>query len=223
MKKYFKFLNQKSIPKLFWSSEKIFTIKPKPISLIFLCSGLAIFGFGEAILIRTGIGVSPWTVLAEGLTNYVNWTVGFATFIISVVVLLCWIPLKQTPGIGTIMNAIIVAIVIDLSLPIIPDINNFYGKLLFVFLGIIITGFGGSIYLISNLGPGPRDGLMTGMQKKTNLPLAWVRSLIEITAVMFGWLLGGTFGIGTIFFALGIGPSYSLSIYTLNRVLNSKS
>ena len=112
MKKYFKFLNQKSIPKLFWSSEKIFTIKPKPISLIFLCSGLAIFGFGEAILIRTGIGVSPWTVLAEGLTNYVNWTVGFATFIISVVVLLCWIPLKQTPGIGTIMNAIIVAIVV---------------------------------------------------------------------------------------------------------------
>ena len=139
------------------------------------------------------------------------------------VVLLCWIPLKQTPGIGTIMNAIIVAIVIDLSLPIIPDINNFYGKLLFVFLGIIITGFGGSIYLISNLGPGPRDGLMTGMQKKTNLPLAWVRSLIEITAVMFGWLLGGTFGIGTIFFALGIGPSYSLSIYTLNRVLHSKN
>ena len=223
MKKYFKFLNQKSIPKLFWSSENTFTISPKPISLFFLCFGLAIFGFGEAILIAAGVGVSPWTVLAEGLTNYVNWSVGFATFIISVIVLLSWIPLRQTPGIGTILNAIIVALVIDLSLPIIPDINNFFGKLLFIFFGVIITGIGGSVYLISNLGPGPRDGLMTGIQKKTGFPLAWVRSLIEITAVILGWLLGGTFGIGTILFALGIGPSYSLSIYTLNRVLNSKN
>ncbi len=217
-----KFLNQKKIPFLFWSENKTLTVKPKLISVFFLCLGLSIFGLGEALLIASGIGVSPWTVLAQGITNYTNFTVGFATFVISVLVLLCWIPLKQTPGIGTILNAIIVAFVIDFSLPYLPKPEFYFGRILEVLIGVLITGLGGSIYLIANLGPGPRDGLMTGLQKITNFPIAWVRSIIEISIVFLGWILGGTVGFGTLVFAFGIGPSYSFFLFTLEKLFNKK-
>ena len=193
-------------------------MKPPFLSAIILMIGLIIFGLGEALLIAAGIGVSPWTVLAQGLANITEWSIGFATFIVSLCVLICWIPLKQTPGVGTILNAIIIALVLDYCLPYIPTFDGVMSRTGQAISGVLVTGFGGGIYLIANLGPGPRDGLMTGLQKLTNFPIAWVRSSIELSAVAIGWLLGGTVGIGTILFALGIGPSVAASMYWLQSI-----
>tara|TARA_B110000438_G_scaffold100849_1_gene99730 strand:+ start:569 stop:1243 length:675 start_codon:yes stop_codon:yes gene_type:complete len=213
------FLSTKKIPKLFWSSPKALTIRPKLISILFLIIGLILFGLGEALLISAGIGVSPWTVLGQGISRVFNLSIGTATFFISLFVLLCWIPLKQIPGLGTMLNVIIIATVLDYSLPYLPSPEIYFFKLTQVILGIIITGFGGAVYLIANLGPGPRDGLMTGLQSISNLPIAWVRSGIELTVVLIGWLLGGVVGLGTLLFAIGIGPSVAASIHALTRLL----
>ena len=214
------FLSVKKIPTLSWSSPKALTIKPPIKSLLILIIGLILFGFGEALLIASGVGVSPWTVLAQGITNITGWSIGFATFMTSLFVLICWVPLKQTPGLGTILNAIIIALVLDYFLPYLPTFDNLALKIAEAFVGVLVTGFGGGIYLIANLGPGPRDGLMTGLQEITNYPIAWVRSGIEITAIAIGWSLGGAVGIGTVLFALGIGPSVAASMYGLNSLFN---
>ena len=214
------FLSTKKIPTLFWSSSKALTATPKLISVLFLIIGLILFGLGEALLIAAGIGVSPWTVLGQGISNVLNLSIGKATFFISLFVLLCWIPLRQIPGIGTILNVIIIATVLDYSLVYLPAPEQISLKLIQVIAGILITGFGGAIYLIANLGPGPRDGLMTGLQELTDLPIAWVRSGIELSVIIIGWILGGIFGIGTLLFALGIGPSVAASIYLLNTTLS---
>jgi uncharacterized protein len=215
-----KILSAKVIPILFWSSPKALTLKPKFISVIFLIIGLVLFGLGEALLISAGIGVSPWTAFGQGISNVSNVTIGFATFIISLFVLLCWIPLKQIPGIGTVLNVIIIASVLDYSLPYLPSPETYILRLTQVVLGVVITGFGGGVYLIANLGPGPRDGLMTGLQRISDFPIAWVRSGIELTVVLIGWILGGIVGIGTLIFAFGIGPSVAISIYLLAKYIN---
>jgi hypothetical protein len=215
-----KIFSAKAIPILFWSSPKALSLKPKFISVIFLIIGLVLFGLGEALLISAGIGVSPWTVFGQGISNVSNVSIGFATFIISLFVLLCWIPLKQIPGIGTVLNVIIIASVLDYSLPYLPSPETYILRLTQVVLGVVITGFGGGVYLIANLGPGPRDGLMTGLQRISDFPIAWVRSGIELTVVLIGWILGGIVGIGTLVFAFGIGPSVAISIYLLAKYIN---
>ena len=207
----------KNIPKNSWSSKKPHNFKPKIKTLLFLIFGLFLFGLGETLLLASGAGVSPWTVLAEGISIYTSWSVGWSTFWLSLAVLLLWIPLKQKPGIGTVLNAIIIALVLDYTLPYLPNPENYGFKVLQVIIGVIITGVGSGFYLISNLGPGPRDGLMTGVQRITGKPIAIVRSTIEVGVVFFGWLLGGTAGLGTIIFALGIGPAVALGIYFVNK------
>ena len=187
MKFKLRFLAVKAVPKLFWSSPKALTIRPPIISAVVLVFGLILFGLGEALLIASGVGVSPWTVFAQGVTNVTGWSVGFATFVISICVLLLWIPLRQTPGLGTALNIIIIALVLDNSLPYLPEFDQLGLKIMEGIVGVTVTGFGGGLYLIANLGPGPRDGLMTGLQSKTNLPIAWVRSAIELTVVAVGW------------------------------------
>ena len=207
----------KNIPKTSWSSKKPLNIKPKIKTLLFLILGLFLFGLGETLLLASGAGVSPWTVLAEGISVYSSYSVGWSTFWMSLAVLLLWIPLKQKPGIGTILNVIIIALVFDYTLPYLPDPENYEFKVLQVIIGVLITGLGSGFYLISNLGPGPRDGLMTGVQRITGKPIALVRSAIEVIVVFFGWKLGGTVGLGTIIFALGIGPSVAVGIYFVSK------
>ena len=207
----------KKVPKTSWSSKKPLIIKPKLKTLLFLIFGLFLFGLGETFLLASGGGVSPWTVLAEGISNYTSYSIGWSSFWISLVVLILWIPLKQKPGIGTILNAIIIAIVLDVALPYLPNPENYGLKLLQIIFGVLITGLGSGFYLIANLGPGPRDGLMTGLQKVTGKPIALVRSSIEVTVVFFGWILGGTAGLGTVIFALGIGPAVAIGIYFVNK------
>ena len=207
----------KNIPKTSWSSKKPLNIKPKIKTLLFLIFGLFLFGLGETLLLASGAGVSPWTVLAEGISIYSSYSVGWSTFWMSLAVLLLWIPLKQKPGIGTILNVIIIALVFDYTLPYLPNPENYGFKVLQVIIGVLITGLGSGFYLISNLGPGPRDGLMTGFQRITGKPIALVRSTIEVIVVFFGWKLGGTVGLGTIIFALGIGPTVAAGIYFVSK------
>ena len=211
-----RFLQVKGIPVLFWSSPKALTINPPFTSFVLLIIGLAIFGLGEALLISAGYGVSPWTVFAQGLTTVTDWSIGFATFITSIAVLVLWVPLRQMPGIGTISNAIVIALVLEYILPHLPRFERDALQIAHAVFGILVTGFGGAIYLISNLGPGPRDGLMTGVQHLTNWPISGVRASIEILVVIAGWSLGGTVGLGTVLFAIGIGPAVSASLFTLN-------
>ena len=171
-------------------------------------------------MITAGVGVSPWTVFAQGVSIHTNWSIGVSTAVISSIVLFLWVFLKQTPGLGTIFNVIIISVVLDLTTPYLPNFETLFINILVAATGVLITGFGGAIYLIANLGPGPRDGLMTGLQKITNYPIAAVRGGIEITIVVIGALLGGVAGIGTLFFAFGIGPALAVSILFLSQLFS---
>ena len=201
-----RFLNRiftiKQVPVVNWSSEFPLNTKPRSVTLVMLVIGLFLFGLGEAIIIGSGSGVSPWTVLAQGISMRSNLSIGMATFLISVSILIFWIPLKQVPGIGTVLNAIIIASAIDLTLPYLPRPDTTFFQILQASFGILIVGIGSGIYLSSNLGPGPRDGLMVGLQKKTNTAIPVIRTFIELSAVTLGWFLGGVVGIGTILFVL---------------------
>ena len=206
MKSISKIFSLTSVPSLFWSAPTPLSIKPPLLSILFLLVGLSIFGFGHAILFGSNFGVSPWMVLAQGLAIQFEIGIGLSIIVVSFGVLLFWIPLKEKPGIGTFINFFVVAAVIEMTLPYIPYQTDISLKLLQVFLGILVIGIGGSIYLIANLGPGPRDGLMTGISKKTEIPMAYVRNALEISVVIIGWSLGGTAGVGTLIFAIMIGP-----------------
>ena len=214
------FLKIKKIPQVFWSSKKPLNLKPKISSLFFLCLGLIIFGFGEGLLIVSNSGASPWSVLAQGISLNVNLSIGLMTFIISITVLIFWIPLKQKPGIGTILNAFIIAIMIDLCIKFVPTPENYYYQIFLGIIAVLTVGLGGGIYLVANLGAGPRDGLMVGLQKKTNLPIASVRAFLEISVVSIGWYLGGTVGVGTLLFAFGIGPCVALGLFIVDKMFD---
>ena len=205
------------VPRTIWSSRHPLNFRPNFSTLLALVVGLWIFGTGEAVLIAAGIGVSPWTVLAQGITEQTSFTVGEATFIVSVCVLLLWIPLREPPGIGTILNAILIALSIDVMAPFIPEQENLPNAIVQSAFGVMMVGIGSALYLTANLGPGPRDGWMTGVQKKTNWPIGRVRVGIEIIVLSIGILLGGTFGLGTIMFALGIGPAVAISLGITER------
>jgi len=214
------FLKIKKIPKVKWSSEKPFNFKPKFSTFFFLCFGLSLFGLGEGLLIVSFTGASPWSVLAQGISLNVNLSIGTITLLISIAVLILWIPLGQKPGMGTIFNALIIAIMIDLCIKYVPTPSNYIHQLLLAVISVIMVGIGGGIYLVSNLGAGPRDGLMIGLQKLTNFPIAVVRGTLEISVVSIGWYLGGTVGIGTLFFAFGIGPCVAFGLYLVDKTFD---
>ena len=214
------FLKIKKIPKVKWSSEKPFNFKPKFSTFFFLCFGLSIFGLGEGLLIVSFTGASPWSVLAQGISLNVNLSIGTITLLISIAVLILWIPLGQKPGMGTIFNALIIAIMIDLCIKYVPTPSNYIHQLLLAIISVVMVGIGGGIYLVSNLGAGPRDGLMIGLQKLTNFPIAVVRATLEISVVSIGWYLGGTVGVGTLLFAFGIGPCVALGLYLVDKTFD---
>ena len=214
------FLSIKKVPKVSWSSDKPLNLKPKISTSIFLCFGLALFGLGEGLLIVSAAGASPWSVLAQGISLNINFSIGIITLFISIGVLLLWLPLNQRPGIGTILNALIIALMIDFCIKFVPTPENYLSQLFLAILAVLTVGIGGGIYLVANLGSGPRDGLMIGLQQKTNLPIASVRAFLEITVVSIGWYLGGTVGAGTLLFAFGIGPAVALGLYIVGKTFN---
>ena len=214
------FLKIKNIPIVSWSSDSSFNFKPKLSTSFFLIFGLAIFGLGEGLLILSTTGNSPWSVLAEGISNSTSLSIGTATFFISVSVLFLWIFIKQKPGLGTIFNIIIIAGMIDITLNFFDAPSSLWMKYFLAIFSVLLVGLGSGIYLVANLGPGPRDGLMTGLTKVTNLPIALVRAFLEISAVLAGWYLGGTVGAGTLIFAFGIGPCVALGLFLVNKIFN---
>ena len=214
------FLKIKKIPKVNWSSDKPYNFKPKFSTFFFLCFGLTLFGLGEGLLIVSFTGASPWSVLAQGISINVNLSIGTITLLISIAVLILWIPLGQKPGMGTIFNALIIAFMIDLCIKFVPPPSNYFNQLILAVISVMMVGIGGGIYLVSNLGAGPRDGLMIGLQKVTNLPVAAVRAFLEISVVSIGWYLGGTVGVGTLLFAFGIGPCVALGLFLVDKIFD---
>ena len=213
----FDIIKIKKIPNLTWSSSNPLNFKPNLKTLIYLVLGLSLFAIGETLLITANQGVSPWTVLAQGISFQTNLSIGITTFIVSLVVLILWYPLKQKPGLGTILNIVLISIIIDLSTPILPYPKSFLFQIIQSIVAVFLVGLGSGFYLTANLGPGPRDGLMTGLQNLTNQPISLIRTVIEVSAVGIGFYLGGIVGIGTLLFAFGIGPMVSLGIFIVMK------
>jgi len=189
------------------------------LSFFYLNLGLVLFGLAEALLITSSAGVSPWTVLAQGISGHTDWSIGFVTMIISFAVLALWIPLKQKPGMGTILNALIIAFMIDFSIVLLPHPETLFWQILQAAIGVGIIGIASGIYLTANLGAGPRDGLMKGLQEKTGFPIAYIRIGIEVSVVSIGWYLGGVVGVGTLLFAFGVGPCVAMGILFVRKFL----
>ena len=208
----------KNVPTTWWSADDPWTLKPRFSTMILLIVGLIIFGAGDAVLISARLGNTPWTVLAEGISENLNLSIGKSTFLVSFLVLLIWIPLKEKPGIGTILNAILIAATIEVLLPILPTPEAFSLQIVQVLVGIVLVAIGSGLYLTANLGPGPRDGTMTGLTKVTGIPIGRIRSGIEIFVIAIGWTLGGKFGIGTILFAILIGPCVAICLNMAGRL-----
>ena len=176
-----------------------------PRRIIQLIIGLVLFGVGIGLMLQSGLGVPPWDVLHQGLARRFGLTVGIWSIIVSVVVLLLWLPLRQPYGLGTLLNAIIIGVIIDLTGAFIPAAEVTGVAWSMLLSGVVLIGIASGLYIGANLGPGPRDGLMTGIARR-GPSIRLTRAIIEIAVLTLGWILGGTFGIGTIVFALAIGP-----------------
>lgn len=187
---------------------------PKPFVLVRLIVGLYLFGLGIAFLIRASIGLAPWDVFGQGIANITGLSFGLATVLASALVLLLWIPLKQMPGLGTVFNALLIGPFVDLSLQWVsaPPISGIVGQVAWYILGMVIIAVGTGMYIGAQLGPGPRDGLMTGAVAKFQKPIWIVRTVLEGGAMLIGFALGGPIGLGTVLFVLGIGPLVQLSM-----------
>ena len=211
----------RTIPITPWRANTTWGLIAAPYAIqrmLVLIFGLMIFGVGEAFLVVTSLGNSPWVVLSEGISLNSNLNIGESTFLVSVVVLLLWIPLRQKPGFGTLANIVVIAASIELGLLIIPTVENIYFKYFYVLFGIALVGIGSALYITCGLGTGPRDGLMTGLHYKTGVRVGRVRLGIEVVALSIGTFLGGSLGIGTALFALLIGQSVAISLGVLGRL-----
>ena len=206
-----------TVPKTSWSAgESNWKVTPKTFLVLVL--GLWLFGTGEALLIDASIGQSPWTVLADGLAKTLNMTIGETTFTTSITVLLLWIPLKRRPGLGTVMNILVIAVAIDVMTPLLPTPTNVVAQTIEVLIGILLVGLASALYITCNVGSGPRDGLMTGLNERTGIRIGRVRTGIEVIVLTIGWLLGGVVGIGTLLFALLIGQSVAIAFGLVERI-----
>ncbi len=206
------------IPETPWRAHNAWAVRPRMVAPLF--GGLAAFGFGEGLLVQSQWGASPWTVFAEGIAKHLVISLGWATALISVVVLLAWIPLRQRPGFGTISNVIIIAYVLDLTTYAVPVSHAVWLKIVYALGAVLSIGIGSAFYLTCNLGPGPRDGLMTGLHYRLNVSIVYIRLTIEAVVLTIGWLLGGTVGVATAFFAATIGFSIGASLNVMERTVH---
>lgn len=211
----------RTIPMTPWRAESTWSLgtgKHHIQRLAILIFGLTIFGIGEAFLVVTGLGNSPWVVLSEGISLNTPFNIGESTFLVSLAVLALWIPLRQRPGFGTLANIVVIAAAIEIGLALIPEVNNLSLKFFYIFFGIGLVGIGSALYITCGLGTGPRDGLMTGLHFKTGVRVGRVRLGIEVVALGIGALLGGSLGVGTALFALLIGQSVAISLGVVDRL-----
>ena len=190
---------------------------PRTRRLVQLYAGLVLYGVSSSMLLLAGLGVDPWDVFHQGLSRRFGLGVGTWAIIVGLAVLLLWIPLRQRPGLGTVCNVLVVGSVIDLVLATVPPVHGLAARLAVMSAGVILNGIATGAYIGAGLGPGPRDGLMTGLAARGH-SIRVMRTMIEITVLIIGWVLGGTVGLGTVVYALGIGPIAHVSIPRL-RIL----
>lgn len=190
------------------------TTKEPPLStqsrlgrrLVQLYVGLALYGASSALLVVSGLGLEPWNVLHQGLAELTGLTIGVVSIIVGAAVLLLWIPLRQRPGLGTVSNVFVVGLAMDGTLALVPDAHGLAVRIPLLLAGIVLNGAATGLYISANFGPGPRDGLMTGLHRRTGRSIRLIRTAIEVAVVATGFALGGTVGIGTLLYALAIGP-----------------
>ncbi|PSL36936.1 putative membrane protein YczE [Labedella gwakjiensis] len=177
-----------------------------------LLIGLVLYGVADALMIRAVLGVDPWTVLSQGLSIHTGLGIGILTNIVGVLVLLLWIPLRQRPGVGTILNILIIGPSIELGLWLVPPMTELWAQILMFAAGLVLLAVASGLYIGARMGPGPRDGLMTGINKRFGVPIWIARTSVEITVLVTGWILGGNVGLGTVAFALLIGPLCNITL-----------
>jgi uncharacterized membrane protein YczE len=206
----------KTVPHTPWTAKSRWDLSLFRTAVLFF--GLFIFGLGDSLLIQSDIGNAPWSVLAQGVSNRLEITMGWSTFGISTLVLLLWIPLREKPGFGTLSNIAIIATAIQVGVSIFPMQDSYLIGVMYCLLGIAMVGTGSALYITCGLGPGPRDGLMTALHHRTGIRIGRVRLAIEGSVLVIGWLLGGTVGLGTLLFATLIGQSIAIALGVVSRV-----
>lgn len=206
----------KTIPHTPWRAENRWQLSPARLAILFF--GLAIFGLGDSLLVQGNTGNAPWTVFAQGVSLKSDWPLGVSTAVISIAVLLLWIPLREKPGFGTLANIALIATFIQIGTQIFPLQNSLSMGIAFDLAGIALVGIGSALYITCGLGPGPRDGMMTGLHLRTGVRVGRVRLAIEVSVLAIGWLMGGTVGLGTLLFALLIGNSIAISLGIVARL-----
>ncbi len=183
---------------------------PSARRLVQLYAGLVLYGLSMALLVRSGLGVMPWDVLHQGLSRQLGWSLGTVTIVVGALVLLAWIPLRERPGLGTVSNVVVIGVALDAALAVLPEPGSLAVRTALVPAGIALNAVATAAYIGVRLGPGPRDGLMTGLVRRTGRSVRLVRTSIEVVVVAAGWLLGGTLGVATVLYALVIGPLVQL-------------
>lgn len=210
------FIPARTVPQTTWTASSLWSITPK--RLVILLFGLFLMGIGGAITVQSELGNPPWTVLAQGLAQQLAIPLGWAFFIVSCLVLLVWIPLRIMPGFGTLANTAVFAASLQLGVTVIPTQENFVASLVMVLVGILLVGFGTALYITCGLGPGPRDGWMVGIVKRTGIRIWKIRFGMEFFALSLGYLLGGTVGIGTVLVMMLIGQTIAISFTVLGSI-----
>ncbi len=205
------------IPVTSWRASSTWALRPRMVAP--LVGGLCLFGVGEGLLVVSKLGATPWTVFAQGLSRHLQVSVGWSTALISMVVLLFWIPFRERPGLGTIANLVFIAAALNETAAVVATPHSLLLRVVLVLAGIEAIGFGSALYLTTGLGPGPRDGLMTSIHRKWNISVVYVRSGIELTVLIIGVILGGIFGVGTIVFAASIGFCIGLNLSLVARLV----
>lgn len=207
-------MQKRLLPPTPWQAKALWSCAPK--SLAMLLFGLSLFGVGEGLLVLAQWGVTPWTTLAQGVALQTGLNIGVVTLLISVVVMLLWLPLRLRPGLGTLANMVVIALVLGLMVRFVPAPNGWILQFMCCFAGIVMVGIGSALYLTCQMGAGPRDGLMVGLAARMGWRIAWVRCGIESSVCLMGWLLGGTVGLGTVLFAVGVGWVVQLALQALS-------
>ncbi len=205
------------IPHTPWRAESTWALRPR--MALPLVTGLSIFGLGEGLLVQSHWGATPWTVFAEGVARHAHLSIGWATALISCVILLAWWPLRERPGFGTIANLVIIAYVLDVTTLTVAVPHNPVVKVVYIVGAVGAIGIGSALYLTTGLGPGPRDGLMTSLHRHLHVSVVYVRLALELSVLVAGWLLGGTVGVGTAIFATTIGFAIGASLQATDRLI----
>ena len=206
----------RTVPVVPWTAKSRWDLSFKRVSILFF--GLAIFGLGDGLIIQSGLGNAPWSVLAQGISLKSGLSIGTSTLIIGSLVLALWIPLRERPGFGTLSNIVIISLFIEIATNVFPKQENMVSGIILTLVGIAMVGIGSSLYITCGLGPGPRDGAMTGLHQRTGVRVGRVRLGLEVVVSIAGALLGGTLGLGTLLFALLIGQSVAISFGLLARL-----